>query len=75
MIIELSKELEDFYHDHDEDQNKKNLKLLIDEFEFEDNLSIGLIDLNFKPIFNKEERVEIIDIKKTLKRKDNTNLF
>ena len=74
MILDLSEELEDFYHDHNEELNKKNLKLLIDEFEDLGTKHKGLEPLEFKPVLNKETRVEIIDVRKHLKQKDN-NLF
>jgi hypothetical protein len=64
-------EIDDFFNDYDESKNTK-LKMLIEEFPF-DNLEYnGLETFEIKPVLSKSESAIITDI---TKKSNNKNLF
>jgi hypothetical protein len=65
-------EIDDFFNDYEESKNNK-LKMLIEEFPF-DNLSFdGLETFDIKPVLSKSENIIITDI--NTKKSNNKNLF
>jgi hypothetical protein len=65
-------DLDEFYNDDNIDRN--NLKLLIDEFDSIDTNQIELETFNIKPVLSKEEVLKEIDIKGH-SRNNNKSLF
>ena len=66
-------ELEQFYKDVEEFENRKNLRMMIDELDFSNYNYIGSETIIIKPIYS-SSKSKTINIKKHIK-KSNNNLF
>jgi len=75
-MLDLSKqdEINNFFDDYNESE-KKRLKMLIEEFPFDNLTYNGLETFDIKPVLSKSESVIITNIRDTKKNNNNKTLF
>lgn len=71
----MMEELDEFYKDHDEDENKKNFRLLIDEWESLDFQLPKFETFDIKPVLDTDKGLIETVIKRKRISHNRNNLF